>query len=398
MTEPGGRLVDLAEALADEIRPRAGLHDRDGSFPFVSFAAVKQSGYLTAPIPEELGGLGVTSVHDVLVASSRLARGDAALTLGVNMHLAFVLNVVRRWQTALAADDERRTRAFAATLRQIAEDGTVLTSAGSELGQDLTRPATTATRTEDGWSVSGRKVFCTMSPAADVFYTSATYTDESGRQRYGYAMVPRETPGVVVHDDWDALGMRASGSNSVSFENVRLPLSALRGGFPVGDAVEYMERNLNAGLFHAAAALGIAENTHTSIADQLARRPELDPHAQVLMAENVVTLSACRAIFSRAAALIDEHHARNPTSTGTPDELTSLFAEAQSAKAFIAEAAVRIVDRALALSGGAGYLNGSPLARAYRDVRATAFMHPLGANRAYAFLGQLELGREPSLH
>ena len=53
--------------------------------------------------------------------------------------------------------------------------------------------------------------------------------------------------------------------------------------------------------------------------------------------------------------------------------------------------AVRIVDRALALSGGAGYLNGSPLARAYRDVRATAFMHPLGANRAYAFLGQLEL-------
>ena len=59
---------------------------------------------------------------------------------------------------------------------------------------------------------------------------------------------------------------------------------------------------------------------------------------------------------------------------------------------------VRIVDRALALSGGAGYLNGSPLARAYRDVRATAFMHPLGANRAYAFLGEVAAGREPSLH
>ncbi len=59
---------------------------------------------------------------------------------------------------------------------------------------------------------------------------------------------------------------------------------------------------------------------------------------------------------------------------------------------------MRIVDRALALSGGAGYLNGSPLARAYRDVRATAFMHPLGANRAYGFLGQLALGREPCLH
>ena len=60
---------------------------------------------------------------------------------------------------------------------------------------------------------------------------------------------------------------------------------------------------------------------------------------------------------------------------------------------FVGDAAVRIVDRALALTGGAGYLNGSPLARAYRDVRAMPFMHPLGANRAYAFLGQLAAGQ-----
>ena len=159
-----------------------------------------------------------------------------------------------------------------------------------------------------------------------------------------------------------------------------------------------MERNLNAGLFHAAAALGIAESAHAGVADQLARRGELDAYTQVLAAENVVDLSACRAMFFRAAALIDEHQERNPTSTGTAEELTGLFAEVQSAKAFVGSVGVRIVDRALALSGGAGYLNGSPLARAYRDVRATAFMHPLGANRAYGFLGQLALGREPSLH
>ena len=397
-TKPGEGLVALAEKLADEIAPQAAAHDREGTFPFDSFAAVKQSGYLAAPIPEELGGLGVTSVHDVLVAASRLARGDAALTLGVNMHLVFVLSVVRRRQIALAAGNERRAGAFAATLERITRNATVFTSAGSELRQDLTRPATTATRTEGGWVVSGHKVFCTLSPVADVFYTSVTYTADDRRELYGYAMIPRETPGVVVHNDWDALGMRASGSNSVSFEDVELPLSALRGGFPVGDAVEYMERNLNAGLFHAAAALGVAESSHASVADQLGRRSELDPHTQMLAAENLVDLSACRALFSRAAALIDEHQARNTTSTGTPHDLTSLFAEAQSAKAFIGETAARIVDRALALSGGAGYLNGSRLARAYRDVRATPFMHPLGTNRAYAFLGQLAAGREPSLH
>jgi len=397
-TEPGRRLVALAETLADEISRHAGAHDRDGSFPFESFAAVKESGFFAAPIPEELGGLGVTSLHDVLVASTRLAGGDAALTLGVNMHLVFLLNVVRRWQMVTAAGDERRTQAFAGTLQQIARDGTVFAAAGSEVGQDLTRPATTATRTENGWVVNGHKVFCTMSPAADVFYTAVTYADADVGERYGYAMVPRETPGVVVQNDWDALGMRASGSHSISFEGAQLPLSALRGGFPAGDAVEYMSRNLSAGLFHAAAALGIAEAAHASAAGRLGLRPDLDPRAQILAAENFVDLSACRAVCSRAALLIEGHHALNPTSTGTPEELTSLFAEAQTAKSFIGEAAVRIVDRALALSGGAGYLNGSPLARAYRDVRATAFMHPLGANRAYAFLGQFAAGREPSLH
>ena len=397
-TDSGAHLVALAERLANEITLHAADHDRDGSFPFDSLASVKQSGYLAAPIPEQLGGLGVASVHDLLVASSRLARGDAALTLGVNMHLVFVLNVARRWQIATAAGDERRARAFGETLEEIARDGTVFASAGSERRQDLTRPTTRAKRTETGWVVAGQKVFCTMAPAADVFYTAVTYIDDGGRERYGYAIVPRRTPGVVVHDDWDGLGMRASGSHSVSFDGVRLPLSALRGGFPIGDAVEYMERNLTAGLFHGAAGLGIAESAHVSVTAALARRDELDPHAQMLAAESFVDLSACRAVFSRVAALIDDHHERNPTSRGTAQELTQLFAEAQSAKLFIGDAAVRVVDRALAQSGGAGYLNGSPLARAYRDVRALPFMHPLGANRAYAFLGQLAAGREPSLH
>jgi alkylation response protein AidB-like acyl-CoA dehydrogenase len=58
---------------------------------------------------------------------------------------------------------------------------------------------------------------------------------------------------------------------------------------------------------------------------------------------------------------------------------------------------VRVVDRTLALSGG-GYMSASPLARAYRDVRATAFMHPLGANRGYLFLADIAAGRDPQLH
>jgi alkylation response protein AidB-like acyl-CoA dehydrogenase len=397
-TAAGVRLVALAERLANDIGPQAAVHDRDGSFPFESLTALGECGYLRAPIPEELGGLDVTSVHDGVVASSRLARGDAALTIGVNMHLVFLLNVVRRWQVATVAGDTRRAGGFGAMLEQVARDGTVFAAAGSELGQDLTRPATTAERTDDGWIVTGRKVFCTMSPAADVLYTAVTFADEEGRERYGYALIPRRTTGVVVHDDWDALGMRGSASHSVSFESVRIPPAGLRGGFLVGDAVAYMDRNLTAGLFHSAAALGIAEAAHAAAVARLAGRDELDAHSQVLAAENVVDLSASRASLSRAAGLVDEQYERNPAAPLPKEAVTSLFGEAQSAKAFVGGAAARVVDRALALSGGAGYLNGSPLARAYRDVRATPFMHPLGANRALGFLAALATGREPNLH
>jgi alkylation response protein AidB-like acyl-CoA dehydrogenase len=159
-----------------------------------------------------------------------------------------------------------------------------------------------------------------------------------------------------------------------------------------------MERNLVAGPFHAAASLGIAESADTIARRGVAGRINGDAHPRMQVADNAVDLSAARAALSRAATLIDDHRAANPASDGTPDELQAVFAEAQAAKAFVGEAAARVVERALALSGGAGYVNGSPLARAYRDVKAGSFMHPLGANRAYDYLARVALGEETSLH
>ena len=200
--------------LSEELAARAAEHDRDGSYPFEAIDALKAAGYFAAPVPVELGGLGVSSAHDLVVASSRLARGDASVAIGVNMHLVAVLNMERRRQVAVAAGAERRARGFASSLEQIARDGVVLAAAISEPGQDLTRPGTLATRTASGWRIDGRKMFCTMSPAATDLYVAVTYADGEGTERYAYAMVPTDAPGVVVHDDWDALGMRASGSNS----------------------------------------------------------------------------------------------------------------------------------------------------------------------------------------
>jgi alkylation response protein AidB-like acyl-CoA dehydrogenase len=397
-TDAGVRLVKIAEELSEELAACAAEHDRDASYPFEAIDALRASGYFAAPVPVELGGLGVSSAHDLVVASSRLARGDASVAIGVNMHLVAVLNMERRRAVAVAAGAERRARGFTSSLEQIARGGVVLAAAISEPGQDLTKPGTRATRTESGWRIDGRKMFCTMSPAATDLYVAVTYSDDEGTDRYAYAMVPTDAPGVMVHDDWDALGMRASGSNSVSLEGVELPASGVRGGFRAGDSVPFMERNLVAGLFHAAASLGIAESADAIARRGIAGRSNGDARPRMQVADNAVDLAAARGVLSRAAALIDDHRAANPASDGSADELRALFAEAQAAKAFVNEAAARVVDRALALSGGAGYVSGSPLARAYRDVKAGTFMHPLGANRAYDYLGHVALGEEASLH
>jgi alkylation response protein AidB-like acyl-CoA dehydrogenase len=397
-TDAGARLMAIAEQLSEQFAARAAEHDRDGTYPFEAIAALKTAGYFAAPVPVELGGLGVSSAHDLVVASSRLARGDASVAIGVNMHLVAVLNMERRRQVAVAAGAQRRARAFTTSLERIARDSVVLAAAISERGQDLTRPGTLATRTESGWRIEGRKLFCTMSPAATHLYVAVTYVDGDGTERYAYAMVPADTPGVVVHDDWDALGMRASGSHSISLEGVELPAAGVRGGFVAGDPLPYMERNLVAGLFHAAASLGIAESADAIARHGLAEHINGDARPRMQVADNAVDLAAARGVLARAAALIDEHRASNPASDGRAEELEALFAESQAAKAFVNGAAARIVDRALAVSGGAGYAGRSPLARAYRDVRAGSFMHPLGANRAYDYLAHVVLGEDTRLH
>jgi len=135
--------------------------------------------------------------------------------------------------------------------------------------------------------------------------------------------------------------MRAPGSNSISLEDVELSESGVRGGFPAGDPLPYMERSLVAGLFHAAASLGIAES-----ADQIARRGIAgringDARPRMQVADNAIDLAAARGLLSRAAALIDAHRAANPASDGGAEALGALFAEAQAAKAFVNEAVAR---------------------------------------------------------
>ena len=400
ITDAGAKMVAAAERFADEFTAGAFEHDRTATFAAEHLDKLRADRYLVSPVPSELGGGGVASIHDVVVASARLARGDPSTTIGVNMHFAVVLNLIRSWNIARARAADERAHQIANLLQRIADDDVVFASAVSEPApQDLTRPRTTAIRTSQGWSVSGCKVFATMAPAATVISVAVAFTDDDGQERYGFAWVPPSTPGVELHDDWDAIGMRASASGSLSLHDVRLGADAVRDGFPAGTlSVAWFERFLASGLFHASASLGIAESAQTRIEDTLNRRRESvveDPHAMIGLAENIVDLAAMQASLSLAARRVDEYFAASPRGEAGLEDAQAITADVQAAKTAICDRGQRVTDRALALSGGAGYMTAHPLAKAWRDARAGAFMHPFGVNRALELLARTSLGIAP---
>lgn len=400
-TPAGRELSALAERFADEFSLRAGELDRSGEFAYRELAALQSSPLFYAPSPLEAGGMGVESVHDLMVASSRLARGNASITLGMNMHLLVLQSFVRQRRMALHRGDEARAEAVTATLRGFADSKSFIAAAVSEPDQDLLRPATTARLEGECWRVNGRKIICSGAPGATHFSVAVTVEDPGG-ERYAYALIDRDSPGVTVLDDWDAMGMRASGSTSVVFDNVALPGRGPGKGAPAGFLnADHLEQILASGPAHTAAALGVAEAAHAASIEAVCKKRRRSPGASVRSfvqeraAENSIDLAAARAVFARSLTMIDEYYESHPCERGTLDEVTPVFAEVQRAKAFINQAAVRIADRAIAMAGGSGYMAANALSRHYRDARAGAFMHPLGANVAIEFLGAHSLGLRP---
>ena len=402
LTDAGRRLLALAQELGPQLSAHAEEHDRAGTFAHENIDVLKKAGYFAAPVPVELGGFGVESAHDLLLASLAMARAEPSTAIGVNMHFAGLHPTVRLWRRARAAG-LAEADAIAAFLTSVVQDSLVIATPISERNQDPVMPQVRAVRTDDGWSISGTKTFGTMSPGASMLVSSVTLETAEGLSG-AHVLVPKDLPGVTLLDDWDALGMRASGSVSVSYEDVRIPDDFVLDVFEYGVlSSDYLEGYLIAGALYATAALGIAECANSTVIEALGGRlatprgvkPIDRAMTSVLAGENAVDLFASRAALQRAAGAIDGYWDTYAEKPPAFEATEGAFAEVQAAKAVIGRAAQRVVDRSLTLSGGAGYFNGHPLARHYRDVRAVGFMHPLAENVAPEYLGAVSLGLHP---
>jgi alkylation response protein AidB-like acyl-CoA dehydrogenase len=402
LTDAGRAFVELCEKHAIDFAERAGDHDRDGTFPFENYEAMRASGLTAACVPAELGGLGMTSLHDMTAGVERLARGDASSAIAINMHL------VTTWTMAYGLRDPvtraRAEAAATATFAGVVGSGLIVAVAGSEPGTlAVLHPLTAGERVEGGYELTGTKIFGTLSLVADLFVVPFRY-ERKGRDWHGFAWVQRGAPGFTINDDWDAMGMRASGSNSIRLEKCFVPDAAIVPAGPWGEWNRGVLITASAGNVSLVGAfLGIAEAAQRSTIDMLKTRkkaPSNTPLAersslQRLVAENEVDLAAARATLGRAASILDEFYSATPSSALTLDGLHAVTAELQIAKTFVQRKAIEIVDRCMQASGGSGYTARNPLARAYRDVRAGPFMQPFSPNEAYEYIGKIALGLQP---
>jgi alkylation response protein AidB-like acyl-CoA dehydrogenase len=406
-SEAGHRFVTLAEEYARVFAASSDRHDRENSFAADNIMALRKSGLAGATVPEELGGLGVERLGDYAAGINRLGRGDGSTALAANMHIFLTWFVAREWRRARASDDRQRTVQWAKLLRDIAAGRTILSALATEPGHDQMHLVTEATRATDGWLMSGRKGFATGSAAADILVVVCRYRNDSGEWRSAAAYVRADSQGVANTHNWDALGMRGSGSHDVVLKDC---LVADVDFFDVGPWGTYNEDflagNFVGTLGLVAVFLGIAEAARDIILQVLqGRRSTANRKAAIersaihhTVAEIEIDLAASRAMLERTGTMMYTFFAaQTPTGSLPMQGMHEVMKDFQCTKWFVTRKAIETVDRALTLSGGSGYMSQSPLSRLYRDVRAGPFMQPFSPLEAFEYIGKVTLGVDPKV-
>ncbi len=402
-TEAGRRFVAVAEHHAEVFRTRAAGHDRESSFPVENIDDLKRSGGIAAFVPSELGGFGLESIHDWIVAMERLARGDASTAISLNMHLTVTRNLASTWRRSKARGDAAGEARSEATLRSVAAGTLVFGATATEAGTDFLRPRTSAERVDGGWVINGQKHFVTMSPIADLFVVGLRVVQDDG-DKIGFAFIPAGTPGLELQDDWDALGMRGSGSQSMVLRDCRVEEDPVQtaGDWGRWNAGVLRGRTIS-NLTLLAAFLGIAERARTLAIEgalTLTKSKVAGPLAQSagvqhLVGEIDIELASARAVLSATARRLD---ASLQEQEGRPPSLETAHAhmhDYQCAKWVVNQNAIRIVSLAMDICGGGAFMSGHELSRLYRDVRAGPFMQPFSPTEAHEYIGQIALGHLP---
>ncbi|MGY3491607.1 acyl-CoA dehydrogenase family protein [Bradyrhizobium sp. USDA 4502] len=347
------RVLRLAAVFA----ARAPAHDRDASFPFENFADLSREGLLALTVPAALGG-GGAGARDATRVLGIIGKADPSTALVLSMHYIqhLVMAHSMRWPGRLSRKLARETVEGVALINALRVEPELGSPARGGL------PATTARRTETGWRLTGKKIYSTGAPILK-WYSVWAKTDEP-ETRVGLFLVPAGLPGTRIEESWDHLGLRASGSHTVIFDDVVFPLDyEIDVRRPDDWKVPDVTQATVHAIFVAAIYDGIARAARDWLVEFLKERVPANlgaPLATLPRMQEVV--GAIEARLAVNARLIDSFAA--DFDNGFP-----LFAiESNIIKLTVTNNAAAVVEDALSLTSNHGLSRTNPLERHYRDV------------------------------
>ena len=387
------QLIATARELGKhKFAPRASQYDREAKFPFENYKDLREAGFLKLCVPEEHGGLGADYQTYMLVAAE-IGRWCGATALTFNMHTCatmyagFMLDAYPLTQQQRAEQHKRRQHHFG----RIVEEGKLYSQPFSEGGEDWTqRPyATSAKRVDGGWILNGKKIFASLSGAADFHGITCTEVRDDGAaptfQDTVYLAVDQNSPGFEITGPWDPLGMRGTVSRTLIMKDVFVPEHEQV--MPRGTYFDMRKLWPHGFITVNPAYMGIAEAavdfTIKYLRGEIEGMPPVRrrhyPTKRMAVAQLQIMLEQTRAMYHRVIS-----DARpNPDK----EDIIRMYAGHYT----VMENSNEICQLAIRTCGGQAMLKSLPLERMYRDSRCGALMLPFTAEICLDRVGYLSL-------
>jgi short/branched chain acyl-CoA dehydrogenase len=340
----------VREFAEERIAPVAEELDRESRFPYDLVADLAELGLMGIPIPEKHGGAGGDTVSYAL-AVEELTRVDSSVAITVAAHTSLGTMPI-----VLFGSDEQKREWLPdlASGKRLAAFGLTEAGAGSDAGSTRTR----AELRDGEWVVNGSKIFITN--AGTDITACVTITARTGDDEISNIVVPNGTLGYEISEPMRKMGWHASDTRELAFADCRVPEGNLLG--PRGAGLRQFLEILDGGRISVAAmGVGLAQgafdlaSVYANEREQFGRPIAAFQAVQFRLAEMATEIEAGRALVLRAAWLKDQ---------GRP-----FGKEAAMAKLYTGELSSRVVDAALQLHGGYGYMEEYAISRLYRDQK-----------------------------
>lgn len=336
------------------MRPHVREWDREQHFPVELIPKLAALGLMGIQVPEADGGAGLSAI-DYCICLEELARVDPAIALSVAAH-----NGLCAAHIALVGTADQKARYLAPLARGEKIGAWALTESTS--GSDAAGMHTAATEAGDGWVLNGAKAFTTHGRVGHILVVMAVTDRAAGSRGISAFIVEQGTPGLSPGKKEDKIGMRASDTSEVRFDDCRVPSDQLLGtrGHGFADAMQVLDAG-RIGI--AALAVGLAQGAHEASVRYARERMAFGkPIAsfqaiQWKIADSATRIEAARLLTYRAAYLEDH---------GRPTTL-----ESSMAKLYSSEMAVRAAEDCVQIHGGYGLVKDYPAEKFFRDVKLT---------------------------